>query len=144
MPHTLVQLQAVAPAADTASGGHGVQARAPAAPPLASNCPAAQTQLAALVAPPCSVVWLAPHGTQLVPSADHEPAAQETQAVKGEMEPTAPAWPAVHAMPVHESCMAPDQVPGGHSAEGAPPGQKLPGAQGSAGSVSVLPTSAQA
>jgi len=123
-----------------------VQDSAPAVPPLASNCPAAQTQLAALVAPPCSVVWLAPHGTQLAPLADQEPAAHETQAVNGEMEPEPPeeACPAVHAMPVHESCMAPDQVPGGHSAEGAPPGQKLPGAHGNAGSVSVLPTSAQA
>ena len=73
-----MQLQAVAPATDTASGGHGVQASAPAVPPLASNCPAAQTQLAALGAPPCSVVWLAPHGTQLAPLSDQEPAAHET------------------------------------------------------------------
>ena len=75
-----------------------------------------------------------------------EPAKQEavTQAEKGETEPTAPAWPAVHSMPVHESCMALDHVPAGQSAEATPPAQKLPGAQGSAGSVSVLPTSAQA
>jgi hypothetical protein len=112
---------------------------------LDANRPAAHTQLAALVAPaPPSVVWLAPHGTQTVPSADHEPAAQETQAEKGETEPTAPAWPAVHAMPVHESCIVLDHVPAGHGAEATPPGQKLPGAQGSAGRVSVPPTSAQA
>jgi hypothetical protein len=142
MPHTLVQLQAVEFAAETASAGQGVHVSGLL---LDANWPAAHTQLSALVAPaPPSVVWLAPHGTQTVPSADHEPAAQETQAEKGETEPTAPAWPAVHAMPVHESCIVLDHVPAGHGAEATPPGQKLPGAQGSAGRVSVPPTSAQA
>ena len=138
-----MQLQAVAPAAETASDGQAAQASGP-APALVSKRPEAQTHWLALEAPPCSVVWLAPHGTQPAPLADHVPAAHVTQAVKGEMEPAAPAWPAVHAMPVHESCMAPDQVPGGQGAEGAPPGQKLPGAHGSTGSVSTPPTSAQA
>ena len=62
--------------------------------PMAPKRPAAQTHWLALVAPPCSVVWLAPHATQPAPLADQVPAAHVTQAVKGEMEPAAPAWPA--------------------------------------------------